>query len=119
MNAASKLAAMAKVLETPIKSKAGKNFSLQSELRVKIIILFLPVILIIHKNNWLGFASHAPTFSGIFKLGTVLNHYSQCFHKHLQLKCGMSSYNLILFKNHTFLGFIVIYYLLMIPTPLR
>uniref|UniRef100_A0A671VW88 Centrosomal protein 152 n=1 Tax=Sparus aurata TaxID=8175 RepID=A0A671VW88_SPAAU len=31
MNAASKLAAMAKVLETPIKSKSVKNFSLQSE----------------------------------------------------------------------------------------
>lgn len=31
MNAASKLAAMAKVLETPIKSKSGKNYSLQSE----------------------------------------------------------------------------------------
>ncbi|XP_044048971.1 centrosomal protein of 152 kDa isoform X2 [Siniperca chuatsi] len=30
MNAASKLAAMAKVLETPIKSKSGKNYSLQS-----------------------------------------------------------------------------------------
>ncbi|XP_059192058.1 centrosomal protein of 152 kDa [Centropristis striata] len=29
MNAASKLAAMAKVLETPIKSKSGKNYSLQ------------------------------------------------------------------------------------------
>lgn len=31
MNAASKLAAMAKVLETPIKSKSAKNQSLQSE----------------------------------------------------------------------------------------
>lgn len=31
VNAASKLAAMAKVLETPIKSKSVKNFSLQSE----------------------------------------------------------------------------------------
>lgn len=31
MNAASKLAAMAKVLETPIKSKSGKNYGLQSE----------------------------------------------------------------------------------------
>lgn len=31
MNAASKLAAMAKVLETPIKSKSGKNYSLPSE----------------------------------------------------------------------------------------
>jgi len=31
MNAASKLAAMAKVLETPFKSKSGKNSSLQSE----------------------------------------------------------------------------------------
>lgn len=31
MNAASKLAAMAKVLETPFKSKSGKNYSLQSE----------------------------------------------------------------------------------------
>lgn len=31
MNAASKLAAMAKVLETPIKNKSGKNYSLQSE----------------------------------------------------------------------------------------
>ncbi|KAM9352013.1 centrosomal protein of 152 kDa [Symphorus nematophorus] len=30
MNAASKLAAMAKVLETPIKSKSGKNYNLQS-----------------------------------------------------------------------------------------
>ncbi|XP_034735922.1 centrosomal protein of 152 kDa isoform X2 [Etheostoma cragini] len=30
MNAASKLAAMAKVLETPFKSKSGKNYSLQS-----------------------------------------------------------------------------------------
>ncbi|XP_070763937.1 centrosomal protein of 152 kDa [Enoplosus armatus] len=30
MNAASKLAAMAKVLETPIKSKSGKNYSLQT-----------------------------------------------------------------------------------------
>ncbi|XP_054475173.1 centrosomal protein of 152 kDa [Anoplopoma fimbria] len=32
MNAASKLAAMAKVLETPLKSKSAKNFSLQSGL---------------------------------------------------------------------------------------
>uniref|UniRef100_A0A3P8U9J0 Centrosomal protein 152 n=1 Tax=Amphiprion percula TaxID=161767 RepID=A0A3P8U9J0_AMPPE len=31
MNAASKLAAMAKVLETPIKSKSGKNYSLPSD----------------------------------------------------------------------------------------
>ncbi|XP_019124783.2 centrosomal protein of 152 kDa [Larimichthys crocea] len=31
MNAASKLAAMAKVLETPIKSKSGKNYSLQTD----------------------------------------------------------------------------------------
>uniref|UniRef100_A0A8C9X0V9 Centrosomal protein 152 n=1 Tax=Sander lucioperca TaxID=283035 RepID=A0A8C9X0V9_SANLU len=31
MNAASKLAAMAKVLETPFKSKSGKNYSLQSD----------------------------------------------------------------------------------------
>ncbi|KAL7402665.1 hypothetical protein ABVT39_018159 [Epinephelus coioides] len=31
MNAASKLAAMAKVLETPLKSKSGKNFSLQTD----------------------------------------------------------------------------------------
>lgn len=31
MNAASKLAAMAKVLETPVKSKSGKNYSLPSE----------------------------------------------------------------------------------------
>lgn len=31
MNAASKLAAMAKVLETPIRSKSGKNYSLPSE----------------------------------------------------------------------------------------
>uniref|UniRef100_A0A4W6CYR6 Centrosomal protein 152 n=1 Tax=Lates calcarifer TaxID=8187 RepID=A0A4W6CYR6_LATCA len=31
MNAASKLAAMAKVLETPIKSKSGKNYTLPSE----------------------------------------------------------------------------------------
>lgn len=31
MNAASKLASMAKVLETPIRSKSGKNYSLQSE----------------------------------------------------------------------------------------
>jgi len=31
MNAASKLAAMAKVLETPFKSKSGKNYSLPSE----------------------------------------------------------------------------------------
>lgn len=33
MNAASKLAAMAKVLETPVKSKSGKISSLQSESR--------------------------------------------------------------------------------------
>ncbi|XP_070687478.1 centrosomal protein of 152 kDa [Pempheris klunzingeri] len=33
MNAASKLAAMAKVLETPIKSKSGKNYSLQNCLK--------------------------------------------------------------------------------------
>nr|XP_046249227.1 centrosomal protein of 152 kDa isoform X2 [Scatophagus argus] len=31
MNAASKLAAMAKVLETPVKHKSGKNYSLQTE----------------------------------------------------------------------------------------
>lgn len=31
MNAASKLAAMAKVLETPVKSKPAKNFSVQSK----------------------------------------------------------------------------------------
>lgn len=31
MNAASKLAAMAKVLETPVKSKPAKNFSSQSK----------------------------------------------------------------------------------------
>lgn len=32
MNAASKLAAMAKVLETPTKTKSENNYSLQSEL---------------------------------------------------------------------------------------
>ncbi|XP_033997884.1 centrosomal protein of 152 kDa-like [Trematomus bernacchii] len=31
MNAASKLAAMAKVLETPVRIKSSKNYSLQSE----------------------------------------------------------------------------------------
>lgn len=47
MNAASKLAAMAKVLETPVKSKPGKNFSLESELTSKNDV----VIIIICKNN--------------------------------------------------------------------
>lgn len=48
MNAASKLAAMAKVLETPVKSKSGKISSLQSEsccaeLQALLISLYLIV----------------------------------------------------------------------------
>lgn len=47
MNAASKLAAMAKVLETPIKSKSGKNYSLQSEsCCAKLLCLFQSINLV-------------------------------------------------------------------------
>lgn len=40
MSAASKLAAMAKVLETPVKGNPGKNSCLQSENRI-FFVLFL------------------------------------------------------------------------------
>lgn len=47
ISAASKLAAMAKVLETPIKSKSGKNHSLPSEscseLLIREVLLFLNI----------------------------------------------------------------------------
>lgn len=40
MNAASKLAAMAKVLETPFKTKSGKNHSLPSESYITELLYF-------------------------------------------------------------------------------